>query len=212
MAYEIDDDDYFIEGIATKTGAFFSYGDEAWYLAPGCFDSARGVSEVKLLTGHDESCVWGSTSKRLELHYAPDCILFRFHLPKSMKSEVDDIADSVEDYWPVSVGFVKTKFERKVMDGIEVLIIQDAKLIEISILKTDPAVASTYARVVSAKSCGTLQEDHEAGRFDLFGRFISIHRKVQAMDSDDGTINYMHQTSEYERKARNFERALSRLG
>jgi phage head maturation protease len=212
MTYEIAEDDYFFEGIATKMGEFFQYGDEAWYLAPGAFDASRGESEVKLLAGHDESEVYGSTSKRLELHYAPDCVLFRFHMPASFKSVVGDIADSPEDYWPVSIGFVTTKSEKSVMDGIPVRIIEQAKLTEVSILKTDPAVASTFARVVSVKSCGTLQEDYEAGRFALISRFISIHRKVQALDNDDGKIDYVHQSSEYDRKARNFEKVLERLG
>jgi phage head maturation protease len=211
MTYTIDDDDYFFEGIATKMGEFFQYGDEAWYLAPGAFDASRGESEVKLLAGHDESEVYGSTSKRLELHYAPDCVLFRFHMPASFKSVVDDIADSVEEYWPVSIGFVKTKFERKVIDGVPVQIIEGAKLTEVSILKTDPAVHTTYARVVSAKSCGTLQEDYEAGRFSLVGRFISLHRKVAALDND-GKVDYVHQSSEYDRKGRGVVRALERLG
>jgi hypothetical protein len=60
MNYE-SDDDYFLEGVATKFGEFFAYGDEAWYLAPGAFDAARGQDEVKLLYGHDESQVYESS-------------------------------------------------------------------------------------------------------------------------------------------------------
>jgi hypothetical protein len=127
------------------------------------------------------------------------------------KSAVDDIADSVEDYWPVSIGFEKKKFERKVIEGIPCLIIEEAKLTEVSILKTDPAVSSTFARVVRASSCESLQEDYEAGRFELMGKFISLHRKVQALDTD-GKVNFVHQSSEYDRKANGFTRALERLG
>jgi phage head maturation protease len=211
MTYEIAENDYFFEGIATKTGEFIAQGDEAWDLAPGCFDARRGESEVKLLAGHDESEVYGSTSKRLELHYTPECVLFRFHMPASFKSVVGDIADSPEDYWGVSIGFLKTKFENKVIDGIPVVLIHEAKLVEISILKNDPAVKSTYARVVSAASCDSLKADYEAGRFSLYERFISLHRKIQALDNG-GKIDYVHQSSEYDRKARNFERVLERLG
>jgi phage head maturation protease len=205
------DGEYFLEGEATKTGTFFVQGDEAFYFEPNCFNAARG--EVKLLLSHDESQVLGSTRNRLELHYAPDVILFRFRLPASFKSEVEDIADSFEDYFAISIGFVKTDFEKSVMDGFRVQIIRAARLTELSVLAKEvaPAVTSTYGRIVHASSSGTLAEDYESGRFSIAGRMIGLHRKVTALDNE-GKITYGHVTTQYDRKADKFVQALARLG
>ena len=211
MSYD-NDDDYFFEGKATDLGKFFFHGDDILYLAPGCFDAARGQSAVQLLIGHDESKAYCDTSNHLEIHYGPDAVVFRVRMPASFKSELDGVAGSFEDYNPVSIGFKKIRVEKKEIDGAIVQIIHEAQLSEVSILQSAPALKSTYARVVHASSCGTLRDDYESGRFALASQFISLHRKVAAMDNDDGKVDYVHRTTDYERKAKAFERALVRLG
>jgi hypothetical protein len=99
MTYEIDDDDYFFEGIATKMGEFFQYGDEAWYLAPGAFDASRGESEVKLLAGHDESEVYGSPRKRPEVSIAEAATIAFARLCR----ELDLSEDSAPDNRPPAI-------------------------------------------------------------------------------------------------------------
>jgi phage head maturation protease len=205
-----DDDDIYIEGVATEFEKFFSHGkdgSEAWLIKSGAFDDTRGEKEVRLLLDHDETASLGGTGKRLELHYGKDSVAFRFRIGKS--SDFDHMVDEYDSYFGVSIGFKTLESQRGTIEGVPVLIIEKATLTELSILKGAPAVDSTFGRFVSAKHCQSLRDDYDDGHFSLVGRFISLHRKVESLDND-GKITYKNITTPYDHAANQFQRALSR--
>ena len=110
----------------------------------------------------------------------------------------------------MSIGYTAKRVETQIVDGVKVVNIFDSTLEEISILDRAPAVGTTYAQVVEAKSCGGLKEDYDTGLFELKGRVISLHRAVNARENG-GTIKYSHATTPTDRAADNFLRALKRL-
>ena len=147
---------------------------------------------------------------KLEVHFGDDFVAFRFEIPKSWAEDFDDQADELESYVPVSLGLTITKSELVKIDGETVKVVVAADLTEISILtkSNDPAIQSSYGRIVSSETIGELSADVESGRFDIVGKVIGLHRKVKA---DGGVVKYAHSPSDYERAASKFERALLRL-
>ena len=121
-----------------------------------------------------------------------------------------DIADDLEFYFPISIGYVTTKTETEVVDGVSVKSIVEADLREISILNKSPAIHSTYGRVTKWESCNGLKEDYELGRFNLIGRFVSLHRAIKAQENG-GVLNYNHVTKPWDRAYDNLQKALRKL-
>jgi hypothetical protein len=96
------------------------------------------------------------------------------------------------------------------IDGEQVKVIVKATLNEISVLSREPAIKSTYGRVVSLETCDDLEDEYDSGRLQLVGQFVSLHRNMKAFENG-GEIRYSHATSPYERAADRFERALKNL-
>src|ERR1700730_9036029 len=141
-------DDLVIQGIATQLEKPFTHGDDILILKSGCFDtSLRGANDIKLLLNHDpEHCLGSSKDGRLLIHAGEKELVFRFLIGKADKL-FSDIADDIESYFPISIGYVTTKTEMEVVDGVSVKSIVEADLREISILNNAPAIHSTYGRV-----------------------------------------------------------------
>jgi HK97 family phage prohead protease len=200
--------DYVFQGIATAFDKCFPHGDRVLILKARCFDRSISSGEpVSLLNEHDETKSFGRAD-RLELYAGNNGLAFRFHIGDH--SEFKDIADDFDSYIPISIGYESTKTDTTVIDGVEVVSVIEAKLVEVSALSKSPAVHSTYGRVVSLESCGTLAEDYESGRLELVGKYIGIHRTFKASENG-GVLKYSHATSPYERAAANFEQALKNL-
>jgi phage head maturation protease len=206
--------DFVIQGVATQLEKPFVHGDDILILKSGCFDSSlRGANDIKLLTNHDADRCLGSTKDgRLLLHAGEREMVFRFLIGKSEKF-LADMADDFESYFPISIGYgyQPANTETEVVDGVKVTSIFEANLHEISILNKAPAIHTTYGRVTSWKNCNGLQEDYELGRFDMVGKFVSLHRAIKAQENG-GVLTYNHVTSAYDRAANNFEKALRNLG
>ena len=137
-------------------------------------------------------------------------VAFKFEIPKSWSEDFEDQADCVETYVPVSLGLTITKSELVKIDGETVKVVVAADLTEISILtkSNDPAIQSSYGRIVSDETIGELSADVEAGRLGLVGRVIGLHRKVKA---DGGVVKYANSLTDYERAGNRFTSALMRL-
>jgi hypothetical protein len=201
--------DYCLQGIATALGKCFPHGDKILYLKSSCFDaSIRSGTDISLLFDHDED---RRLTKRLQIHAGEKGVAFRYLIPGSWSSSFSEIADDVDTYIPVSIGYKDARKETTTIDGVEITSVIEAKLEEISLLSGAPAVDSTYARVVSLDTCGTLEEDYNAGRLHLIGQYVSLHRAFKASENG-GRVEYSHATSPYDRAAARFERALQTLG
>jgi HK97 family phage prohead protease len=204
--------DLVLQGNATDFGKPFPHGDEVWVLKSGCFDrSLRSGHDVKLLMNHDPEHCFGSGSDRLMLHAGKTALVFRYLISNSKHNKFfEDVANDLETYLPVSIGFERTKSETTQVDGMTVVTVIEARLDEVSVLNKAPAVHSTYARVASWDTCGSLKDDYEAGRFDLVGRYVSLHRAVKAQENG-GKVDYRNTTTPYERAADRFSTALRKL-
>jgi phage head maturation protease len=204
-------DDFVIQGIATQLEKPFVHGDDILILKSGVFDSSlRGANDIKLLLNHDpEHCLGSSKDGRLLIHAGEKEMVFRFLIGKADKL-FSDIADDIESYFPISIGYVTTKTEMEVVDGVSVKSIVEADLREISILNKAPAIHSTYGRVTKWESCNGLKEDHELGRFNLIGRFVSLHRAIKAQENG-GVLNYSHVTTPWNRAYDSLQKALRKL-
>jgi hypothetical protein len=201
-------DEFCLQGVASEFGKYFQHGDDILRLNSRCFDkSLRSGRDIKLLINHDTSQCLGSWTDKLMIYAGEKRLVFRFLLPGS---EFNHLANDFDSYVPVSIGYITEKTESTTVNGIKVVTVVEGSLTEISILDKAPAVHSTYGRVVSWETCGGLQEDYEAGRFELVGKYISLHRASKALDNN-GVVDYRHSTSPYHRAANNFERALQNL-
>jgi HK97 family phage prohead protease len=203
--------DLVLQGTATAFDKPFAHGDEVWILKSGCFDrSLRSGHDVKLLMNHEEEHCLGS-GEQILLYAGKTALVFRYLISDSKHNKFfEDVADDMDTYVPVSIGFERTKSETTRVDGVNVITVIEAKLNEVSILDKAPAVHSTYGRVVSWNTCGSLEEDSENGRFDLVGRYVGLHRAVKAQDNG-GNIDYRNTTTPYERAADRFQLALQKL-
>jgi phage head maturation protease len=203
-------DDIYLQGKATQIGKPFIRGMEIWMFAPGAFDASLRSDEIKLLYDHDETRSVFPKRYELEVYANADALVFRSQMPTSADVKFKDWIDSFESYIGVSIGFIATKKRITAIDGVPLVLIEEATIDEISLLNNDPAVHSTYARFVSSDSCCSLKDDCDAGRFELVSSFVSLHRKVAAMDND-GKVKYNHATSAYDAASDRFTRALEKL-
>ena len=201
--------DLFFQGIALEFKTFIFHGDDILYFKPGCMDCSD--ADVHLMLDHKESL--RSTRNRLDFYAGEDALAFRLRIPGGYGStalKFSELADEFDSYVPISVGCTRTETETMTIDGVNVKIVSKATLNELSVLSTAPAMQASYGRVVSTETCGTLEEDYESGRLQLIGGYISLHRKMKASENG-GEIRYSHVTSDYDRKASAFERALAKL-
>jgi hypothetical protein len=81
-------------------------------------------------------------------------------------------------------------------------------LTELSICDKRPAVPGTFARIVNLDGAASLEDASKM--IELTGRFIGIHRKALAVDNN-GAVEYLNRTSDYDRKANAFLKSLQRL-
>jgi hypothetical protein len=197
--------EFALEGIATRFGEIIDSGNELLFLKPGSLTLA---DEVRLLIDHDKGNGLASTDDLLEVHVGEKLLAFRFHIPYSRAEEFKDQADCFETYLPVSMGMTITESETMTIDGVQVKVISAATLNEVSIISSEPAVKTSYARVVSADTCEGLADVSD--RFELIGRFINIHRKASAPDNG-GVVRYANATSASDIAANRFTKALAAL-
>jgi HK97 family phage prohead protease len=174
--------DLAFQGIATKFDTIIQYGDDLLYLKSSCFDkSLSDGDDVDLLIDHDSQQSLTRRRRRLELYASKSALSFRFILPHSTKSdiadELSDYADDFDSYLPISIGFVKTKSETVMLDGVAVIVVEEARLNEVSILSGPPAEKSTFGRFVTLETCDELKDDCE--RFALHGAYIGVHRALK---------------------------------
>src|ERR1700730_4395012 len=197
--------DLVLQGKATDFDKPFIHGNRILNLRSGCFDASLRECDVSLFLDHKESRL-GTTANRLEVYAGPESLVFRYTLPNGpSESEVklSELADDFDSYIACSIGYEATKTETAVIDGVQVTTVIEAKLLEISLLSCAPAVSSTYSRVVSLETCGTLAEDYD--RLQLVGSYVSLHRAMKASENG-GNVEYRNVTTPYERAAANFER------
>jgi phage head maturation protease len=202
--------DLVLQGIGTGFDKPFIHGNEIILLKAHCFDASLRENDVSLFLDHKEARL-GTTANRLEVYAGKEALVFRYTLPNgSSESEVkfSEIADDFDSYIACSIGFERTKTETSTIDGVRVVTVIEGKLREISLLSCAPAVHSTYGRVVSLETCGTLAEDYD--RLQLVGSYVSLHRAMKASENG-GNVEYRNVTTPYERAAANFERTLKTL-
>ena len=202
--------DLVLQGTATELDKPFVHGDKVVILKSGAFDAAlQSGDDVSLLLDHDESHSLGTRNGGLlQIHAGAKHLVFRFLSPGSSSAKFAELADDFETYVPVSIGYDILKADNETIDGVRVQTVFAARLTEVSILSKAPAVSSTYARVATWETCGELAADYGTGRFELVGKVVSLHRKIQA---NGGEIRYAHATSAYDKAANSFLRVLSRL-
>ena len=194
----------YLQGTVLEFEKIIQHGDTLIYLKGGSITEGDDVGLMFEHTGRK----WGRDD--LELHISESGVAFRYALPDSWVDEFKDQTDEIETYLGVSAGLTVTQSESLEIDGEKVQVVTAAELTEISLLSSEPAVKSSYARIVSADTCGELSADVSAGRLELVGRVIGLHRRAKAA-ADGGPVKYSSSPSEYERAASKFERALLRL-
>jgi phage head maturation protease len=202
--------DYVIQGIAAEFEKPFQHKDDIFILKSGCFDESLRSHNVKLMLNHDSNA--GMTMRDLlQVYSGAKSLAFRCFLPQDLTDDgLSDVADDMEHYRGVSIGHIPTKTETQKIDGIDVTLVYESDLTEISILDNEPAIKTTYAYVASLDSCCDIDVDYKAGLFDLRGKLIGLHRKVTANENGE-EIKYKHSTSPSDRAANRFKRLLAKL-
>ena len=194
-----------IQGLAFKFNELFVSDNEAFYATPGCFGS---LVDVDFLIDHKGKSL-ANTEKDFLLHSGDEALVFRaYFFNEWFCKQVSDHTDELTSYFAVSTGFTITKATTIECDGIPVKIILEAKLRELSLLNTAPVVDTSYARIVSDETCGSLADDYQ--RIITVGRYVNLHRKALAADND-GVIEHKHIASSYDAAANRFVRTLAAL-
>jgi phage head maturation protease len=202
--------DLVLQGKATEFDKPFIHGNEIIRLKAYCFDASLRENDVSLFLDHKEARL-GTTANRLEVYAGKEALVFRYTIPNgSSESEIkfSELSDDLESYIPCSIGFERIKTETSTIDGVQVVTVIEGKLREISLLSCAPAVHSTYGRVVSLETCGTLEDDY--GRLEMVGSFINLHRAFKASENG-GVVQYSHATTPYDKAADSFTRTLKAL-
>jgi phage head maturation protease len=198
-----------IQGVAADFERPYLFGDDCFLLKSGCFDKSVAALDVELLIDHDESKRLGSMKDNLQIH-AGKSLSFRYFIPGDELTDVADIADDLESYFGISVSHTPTKTEKVTIDGVDVTLVYESRLIELSLLSSEPAVKSTYGYFASLDSCNDLAHDVESGLFAMRGKAISLHRKISASENG-GVISYKNRTSPMDIAANRFKRLLAKL-
>jgi phage head maturation protease len=186
--------DLFLQGIALRFDEIIDDGTKLLFLKSGCIAEPDNVS---LMYDHDGK-PWGADG--LEIYVGEKSVAFRFAIPDSWSEQFKDQAGDVETYLAVSAGFTITKSESVTIDRVPVTVVSAATLREISLVSKDPAIKTTYARIVDSETCGDLETDYKSGRFELVGKVISLHRRAKA-NENDGIVQYNHATTPYDKAA-----------
>jgi hypothetical protein len=194
----------FLQGNVFDFNKCFRCGDEILYARPGSIESdyvgLRFDHEGKTF-GHD----------KMEVYCGDESVAFRFALPRLWTKQFENQADDLETFLAVSAGLTITKSESMKVDGETVKVIVKGTLNEISLLsQQDPAIKTSYARIVSSDSCNELKDDSDSGRLQLVGKVIGLLRKAKAADNG-GRVAYNNVTSDYDHAAKQFQQALLRL-
>lgn len=194
-----------IQGVGFEFSKIFVTDGKAFYATPGCFGS---LTDIDLLTDHKGQS-YANTGNDLLVHSGPEALVFRAYFPDEWFAKaVADQTDELDTYLGVSTGFTIMKSKTIDCDGTPVTVILEAKLDEISLLSSPPVIDTTYARIVSHETCGSLAEDYE--RIVTVGKYVNLHRKVLAAEHD-GVVEHKHIVSSYNAAANRFTRALSAL-
>jgi phage head maturation protease len=207
-----NDCEYVIQGVAADFERPYLFGDDCWLLKAGSFDKSLAALETELWIDHDSNKRLGSMRDRLQIH-AGKSLAFRYFIEATSGDELTDVADTADDlesYFGISVNHTPTKTEKVTIEGVDVTLVHESRLVEISMLSTEPAVKSTYGYFASCDSCNDLAHDVETGLFAMRGKAISLHRKISASENG-GVIKYNNRTSAMDIAANKFTRLLSRL-
>jgi hypothetical protein len=204
--------DLVIQGVVTQFDKPLIHGSEILILKTGCFDESLRTNDVSFFLDHKDAGL-GTTANRLEVHAGKEALVFRYDIPSRNRAsdeekQLAELAGDLETYLPCSIGFTRTKCETRTIDGVQVVTVIEGTLREVSLLSCSPAVHSTYSRVASKDTCGTLEHDYQ--RIMLVGRVVGMHRAVKAAENG-GNVEYAHVTNPYDRAAANFTRSLKAL-
>jgi hypothetical protein len=208
---EMNGCDLVLQGVAAEFEKPFLHKTDILILKSGCFDKSLLTLGCKLKSNHDtDSGI--SMRNRLQVYASEKSLCFRVYLPQyDVVDELSDFADVIENYSAVSIGHIPSKAEATTLDGIDVILIHESDLTDISILSDgEPAVKSSYAYVAALSGCNDLKHDCDAGIFEMRGKAIGLHRKITANESGD-PIKYRNRLSAMDLAAAKFTRLLAKL-
>ena len=123
-------------------------------LAPGCFSkSLSEQTDIRALVEHSDQRLLARTKNgSLKLEDSEDALRFTFDAPNT--TEGDDILTMVRDglVSGCSFGFIVIKDDYKLINGDEFRTILEAKLLEVSLVLSEPAYPETvvYTRSLSS--------------------------------------------------------------
>jgi hypothetical protein len=203
--------DLVLQGVAAEFEKPFLHKTDILILKSGCFDKSLQTLGCQLKMDH-KSEAGISMRDRLQVFASEKSLCFRVYLPQyDVVDELSDFADVIENYSAVSIGHVPSKAEAKTIDGVDVILIHESDLTDISILSDgEPAVKSSYVYVAALSGCNDLKHDCDAGIFEMRGKAISLHRRITANETGE-EIKYRNRLSPMDIAANRFTNLLKRL-
>lgn len=147
----------------------------------GCFGRAlTSGAAIRLLVNHDESELLATTADRLELKQDDVGLAFRCPLPPGAIGE--NVAGQIAagELGGMSVGYEVVADETKRIDGVDLRIIRDARLDEISLVKTG-AVAEAFAVLADGDTSRPLDYLIKSGVLSRDAAFVAMQRALRAV-------------------------------
>jgi HK97 family phage prohead protease len=109
------------------------HGEKYFVIRPTAFKEVMGGKTKHFLHHHDDSIRVASTKDYLTLHADQYGLAFKLHLPPTMlgMKTRNLVRDNVKQ--AMSANFTTTKIEKHVVDGVEITLVLEAELHEISL-------------------------------------------------------------------------------
>jgi HK97 family phage prohead protease len=133
---------------------------------PGCLDKSLASRKIDFRLAHDETEVVGSTNSGLELYVADQGIAYR--MPLTNKRYATTIKRKVESksQSAISVGVKFVKTRDQVVGKHNVVFVQEADLIELSLV-AEGCCTQAYASLIDANESPSLKDSINTPLFKL---------------------------------------------
>ena len=173
-----------IEGYATRYNKVHPFGDYLDVFRPGVF--ARSLlknTNIRFLEDHDEGKLLATTADgSLKLTSDAKGLSFQARIPNATEAQVRAIKSiEVNGKACMSVGYRVISSEMHRMEGVDVRLINDASLSEISLVKAG-AVKEAFAYLVKSDGRSTFDDggnlETEKAYSDLMGSLRALQEKL----------------------------------
>mgnify|MGYP003394684255 CR=1 FL=1 len=170
-----------VQGYACVFNKCYGHKGRVEAFGKGCFArSLIGPAAIRFLASHDETELIATTADRLELRQDDYGLAFRCRLPASALGENVARLVAAGEMGGMSVGYEPLAVETKTFDGVEVHVVRDTRLFEISLVKKG-AVSEAFASLADDAKGRALDHELKTGALRCEAAYVGLRRALGAI-------------------------------